>query len=399
MKLWDKGHDLNEEIERYTVGDDPELDRVLLPYDCYASMVHARVLEKAGVLTPEEAGRLVATLEELKAAADRGELLIRPDEEDGHTALENRLTATLGDLGKKIHTARSRNDQVAVALRLYMRDRLSVLAELIDGLVAALNRRTDEHGDVRLPGYSHMRKAMPSSVSMWMGAFVESMADNQRGLAAAGVLIDQNPLGSGAGYGIPVFDIDRELSARELGFTRVQQNPIYVQNSRGKFEANVVGALVNVMADLNKLASDLILFSMSEIGFVSLPREVCTGSSIMPQKLNPDVLELLRARYHEVLANEYCIRSMTADLASGYHRDFQRTKRPLIASFDITDSSLRVTSYVIEKLEVNRAACERACTDEIYATERAYELVRQGMPFRDAYRQVAAELFPNQSGG
>ena len=398
MKLWDKGYELNKEIERYTVGDDRELDRVLLPYDCTASMVHAQVLEKAGVLTGEETSRLVGALEDLKAEAESGAWNIGPDEEDCHTALENRLVADLGDLGKKIHTGRSRNDQVVVALRLYVKARLGGVAERIDGFVAALEKRVAADGDVRLPGYSHMRKAMPCSISMWSGAFAESMEDNKRMLEAARALIDQNPLGSGAGYGIPVFDLDRELSAKELGFARVQRNPLYVQNSRGKFEAIVVGALVNVMADLNKLASDLILFSMDEFGFFSLPREICTGSSIMPQKLNPDVLEILRAHYHEVLANEFGIRSMTGDLISGYHRDFQRTKKPLMESFAITESSLQVAAYVIENLAVNRMACERACTDEIHATERVNKLVKQGVPFRDAYRQVAAELFPDDRG-
>lgn len=398
MKLWNKGYDLDEEIERYTVGDDRDLDRVLLPYDCVASMVHAHVLERAGVLRPEETTRLVAVLEDLKAAADKGELLIQPGEEDCHTALENRLVAELGDLGKKIHTARSRNDQVAVALRLYVKDRLAAVAGLIDGLVVAMEGKVEQEGDVPLPGYSHMRKAMASSVSMWLGAFIESMDDNKRMLEAALALIDQNPLGSGAGYGIPVFDIDRQLSAKELGFARVQENPLYVQNSRGKFEAIVVGALVNVMTDLNKLASDLMLFTMDEFGFFSLPREICTGSSIMPQKLNPDVLEILRARYHEVSANELRIRSTTADLISGYHRDLQLTKKPLMESFGIAESSLGVITHVIENLGVNRAACEQACTDEIYATERVNVLVKQGIPFRDAYRQVASELFQDDSG-
>ncbi len=397
MKLWNKGYDLDEEIERYTVGDDRDLDRVLLPYDCVASMVHAHVLERAGVLRPEETTRLVAALEDLKAAADKGELLIQPGEEDCHTALENRLVAELGDLGKKIHTARSRNDQVAVALRLYVKDRLAAVAGLIDGLVVAMEGKVEQEGDVPLPGYSHMRKAMASSVSMWLGAFIESMDDNKRMLEAAFALIDQNPLGSGAGYGIPVFDIDRQLSAKELGFARVQENPLYVQNSRGKFEAIVVGALVNVMTDLNKLASDLMLFTMDEFGFFSLPREICTGSSIMPQKLNPDVLEILRARYHEVSANELRIRSTTADLISGYHRDLQLTKKPLMESFGIAESSLGVITHVIENLGVNRAACEQACTDEIYATERVNVLVKQGIPFRDAYRQVASELFQDDS--
>ncbi len=396
MKLWDKGHDLDKEIEVYTVGDDPELDLALVPYDCRASMAHARVLEKAGVLTSEETQRLLAALEELKAEAERGEFVIRREEEDCHTALEARLTAALGDLGKKIHTARSRNDQVAVALRLYMKDGLDAVAGLVDAFVAVLRDRIEAEGDVPIPGYSHMRKAMPSSVALWLGAFVESMDDNKKLLEVTRVLIDQNPLGTGAGYGIPVFDLDREQSAKELGFARVQRNPIYVQNSRGKFEATVVGALAGIMADLDKLASDLILFTMDEFGFFTLPRDICTGSSIMPQKLNPDVLEILRAKYHEVVAAESLIRNLTANLISGYHRNFQRTKKPLIESFRLTETSLRIIAHVVKKLEVNREACERACTDELYATERVHELVTEGVPFRDAYRRVASELFEDE---
>lgn len=393
MKLWSKGWDLDGEIERYTVGDDPELDLALVPYDCTASMVHARVLEKAGVLDAEEVVRLVGALESIKASAESGGFVINREDEDCHTALENRLVAELGDLGKKIHTARSRNDQVLGAIRLYMKDRLDGVGALIDDLVVTMGRRIEAEGEIRMPGYTHMRKAMPSSFSMWMGSFMESMEDNKVMLQAVHALIDQNPLGSGAGYGIPVIDIDREFSAKELGFAKVQINPLYVQNSRGKFEASVVSALVNVMADLNKLSSDLILFTMDEFKYFSLPKEICTGSSIMPQKLNPDVLEIMRARYHEVLANEFLIRTMTADLPSGYNRDLQRTKKPLMDSFGITESSLRIITHVTRKLVVNREACERACTDEVFATQRVYELVKQGMPFRDAYRQVAAELF------
>jgi argininosuccinate lyase len=393
MKLWNKGYDLHPEIEAYTAGDDVELDRVLVPYDCTASAVHARVLEHAGVLTQEETARLVETLSELKAEAERGEFTIRPDEEDGHTALENRLVAKLGDLGKKIHTARSRNDQVLTALRLYMKDRMDGVGSGIDALVAALESRIEKDGEVELPGYTHTRRAMPSSVALWAGSFVESLVDVKRTVGAARELIDQSPLGTGAGYGIPILEIDRELAARELGFARVQQNPLYVQNSRPKFEATVVSALVDVMADLNKLASDLILFTAEEFGFFSLPRELCTGSSIMPHKLNPDALEMLRARYHEVLAHEFHIRSTAGNLISGYHRDFQCTKRPLMRSFTVTAASLSVVRVVVVGLAVDREACAHACTDDVRATERVYALVREGTPFRDAYRQIADELF------
>ena len=217
MKLWDKGYELHPEIEAYTAGDDVELDRVLVPYDCIASAVHARVLEQAGVLTRDETARLVEALVELKAEAERGEFAIRPDEEDGHTALENRLVARLGDLGKKIHTARSRNDQVVTALRLYMKDRLDDVGSGIDALVTALESRIGKDGEIELPGYTHTRRAMPSSVALWAGSFVESLVDAKRTVAAARELIDQSPLGTGAGYGIPVLAIDRELAARRAG--------------------------------------------------------------------------------------------------------------------------------------------------------------------------------------
>jgi len=393
MKLWDKGHALHPAIEAYTAGDDLELDRVLVPYDCSASAVHARVLERAGVLTREETASLVETLGALKAEAERGEFTIRSDEEDGHTAIENRLVATLGDLGKKIHTARSRNDQVVTALRLYMKERLDGIGSGIDALVSVLGSRIEKDGEIELPGYTHTRRAMPSSVALWAGSFAESLVDTKRTLGAARELIDQSPLGTGAGYGIPILKIDREFAARELGFARVQSNPLYVQNSRPRFEATVVSALVDVMADLNKLASDLILFTAEEFGFFALPRELCTGSSIMPHKLNPDALEMLRARYHEVLAHEFHIRSIAGNLISGYHRDFQCTKRPLMQSFAVTADSLDVLTVVIGGLVVDREACARACTDDVRATERVYALVREGMPFRDAYRQIADELF------
>ncbi|NIM00649.1 MAG: argininosuccinate lyase [Acidobacteria bacterium] len=393
MKLWDKGYPLDPAIEAYTAGDDVDLDRALVSYDCTASATHARVLEKAGVLTAEETARIVETLAELKSEADRGEFTIRPEEEDGHTALENRLVAKLGDVGKKIHTARSRNDQVVTALRLYMKERMSDVGSGIDRLVAGLRELVDEQGSVELPGYTHTRRAMPSSIGLWLGSFIESLDDTKSTIKAARNLIDQSPLGTGAGYGIPVLEIDREFAARDLGFARVQVNPLYVQNSRPKFEAIAVSALVDVMADLNKLATDLILFTAEEFGFLSLSRQVCTGSSIMPQKLNPDVLEILRARYHEVLAHEFQIRSIAGNLISGYHRDFQCTKQPLMRSFETTLNSLDVLCVVVRALTVDREACEKACSGDVHATGRVYQLVREGVPFRDAYRKVAAELF------
>jgi argininosuccinate lyase len=326
----------------------------------------------------------------------KGKFAISPQDEDGHTAIERHLVSALGNLGKRIHTARSRNDQVAAAIRLFSRAKLRHLQLLIDECARTMRRKARTLRDAAMPGYTHARKAMPSSFAAWLEAFAQSMHDNKIVIRAALDLLDQNPLGTGAGYGIPVFKIDRQLTARHLRFRRLQESPLYVQNSRGKFEAVVVSALSNVMLDVNKMCLDLILFSMEEFGFVRLPKSFCTGSSIMPQKMNPDVLEIARAQYHAVLANEFKIKGIIGNLMSGYNRDLQATKKPLMESFEIVESSLSVMTSVIERLEVDAEKCRQACTPEIYATEEAYKLVKAGMPFRDAYRKVA-EKFPKSS--
>jgi argininosuccinate lyase len=392
MKLWDKGYQLDKQVERYTVGDDYLLDRALVKYDCLASIAHAGALLKAGVLTGTEKRKLAGELRHIIDLDSRGEFRIAPEDEDGLTAIEKFLVAALGDLGKKIHTARSRNDQVVAAIRLYCRDKLAGTLDLIQGFVKAARGKAEHLRTARMPGYTHARKAMPSTFAAWLEACAASMKDNSIVVKAAAVLLDQNPLGTGAGYGIPVFKLDRRQTARDLGFRRIQHSPIYVQNSRGKFEATVVSALANVMFDINKTCTDLILFSMDEFGFVKLPRTMCTGSSIMPQKLNPDVLEIARAQYHTVVANEFQIRATIGNLMSGYNRDLQLTKRPLMESFDIVESTLPVVSRVIEQLEVDEEKCRLGCTPELYATEEAYRLVKAGMPFRDAYRAIAEQL-------
>jgi argininosuccinate lyase len=392
MKLWDKGYPLDREVERYTVGDDIGLDMALVKYDCLASIAHAGALRKAGVLTEAGRRKLVRELRRIIELRERGRFRIAPEDEDGLTAIEKHLVSALGPLGKKIHTARSRNDQVVAAIRLYSRDRLLTLKRRIDSCARALRHKALTLRSAKMPGYTHARKAMPSTFSLWLEAFAESMVDNKVTIGAALELLDRNPLGTGAGYGIPVFKIDRQQTARELGFRRVQKNPLYVQNSRGKFEAIVVSALSDVMFDLNKMSTDLILFSMDEFGFVRLPRSMCTGSSIMPQKLNPDVLEIARAKYHAVVANEFLIKGIIGNLISGYNRDLQLTKKPLMESFEIVESTLSILIQVIDTIEVDEARCRQACSPEIYATEEAYKLVQSGIPFRDAYRMVAQKL-------
>lgn len=389
MKLWDKGYRLDKEVERFTVQDDYLRDRALIRYDCQASIAHAGALRKAGVLSETERRRLVAELRHILALDKQGKFRIAPEDEDGHTAIEKRLVAALGALGRKIHTARSRNDQVATALRLYTRDRLRTIVRLTDVCARSLRRKARRQAGAAMPGYTHARRAMPFSFAGWLEAFAESMVDNKIMLRASLRLLDQNPLGTGAGYGIPVFDLDRRQTARELGFGRLQKSALYVQNSRGKLEGIVVSALSNIMCDINKMSTDLILFSMDEFGFIRLPRTLCTGSSIMPQKKNPDVLEVARAQYHTVLANEFLIKGIIGNLMSGYNRDLQLTKKPLMESCEIVQSTLRIMTRVVERLEIDEKKCREACTAEIYATEEAYKLVKAGMPFRDAYRKVA----------
>ncbi len=241
------------------------------------------------------------------------------------------------------------------------------------------------YGFVEMPGYTHMRKAMPSSIALWIESFIESMNDNKKLLSCVAELVDQSPLGTGAGYGLPI-EVDRKLTAKLLEFNKIQNNPIYVQNSRGKFESSILHALGQIMFDLNKMASDILLFSMSEFGYFELPSELCTGSSIMPHKKNPDALELIRAKYHQVISYEFEIKSITGNLVSGYNRDLQLTKEPVIKGIEITKSSLEIMKLIIEKLHVNEKNCKKAMTEELYTTKKAYCLVKKGIPFRDAYR-------------
>jgi argininosuccinate lyase len=391
MKLWQKGYSLDDDAEKFTVGNDYILDRKLLRYDCIASIAHAKMLCKIGILNKEECGKLIKALNEIIKLDAKGKFIIKREDEDCHTAIENYLVKKLGDVGKKIHTARSRNDQILGALRLYYKDEIRNTVKLIDEIAKPLIFLKIKHINTPMPGYTHMRKAMPSSVALWAEAFIESMDDNKTLLLNIENLIDQNPLGTGAGYGLPI-EIDRKMTSELLKFKKIQNNPIYVQNSRGKFESSILHALNQVMIDLNKMASDIILFSMPEFGFFELPKEICTGSSIMPHKRNPDVLELIRAKYHKTLAYEFEIKNLIANLPSGYNRDLQLTKEPTIKGIETTKSCLKIMTIVLKGLKVNKENCKKAMSKEVYATERAYELVKKGMPFREAYRKVAKEF-------
>jgi argininosuccinate lyase len=389
-KLWEKGYRLDEQVEAFTVGDDYLLDQRLVRYDCLASMAHARTLGRAGILEEKEVEHLLDELERIIQLDQAGDFPILREQEDCHTAIENHLTRELGELGAKIHTGRSRNDQVLAALRLYYKEEVAKCKELMTELAMCLEQFAARCGEVELPGYTHTRKAMPSSVALWAESFLDSMDDNVRLIDVALDLIDQSPLGTGAGYGVPL-DLDREYTAELLEFERVQQNPIYAQNSRGKFEATILHALAQVMLDLNKMATDLIVFSMTEFGYFELPEELCTGSSIMPQKRNPDVLELVRAKYHHVVALEFQVKNTIANLLSGYNRDQQLTKGPTMRGLEVTRASLSVMALVFDGLNVNADRCRAGLTDEVYATARVYELVKEGVPFREAYRRICQE--------
>ena len=394
IKLWDKGYELNATIESFTVGNDTELDQTLVYYDCIASKAHAKMLRKVGLLTKTEVDDLFRELDHIINLDKNGKFTIRPDQEDCHTAIEMFLTNSLGDVGKKIHVARSRNDQILTALRLYYKDQLDKIAILANDMIKAIKDFVKVNGNIQFPGYTHMRKAMPSSFELWGTAFINSMEDNLVGVSAARRLIDQSPLGTAAGYGVPL-DIDMEFTAKELAFSRVQYNPIYAQNSRGKFEISILHILSQIMLDLNKIASDLILFSADEFGFVEIPIEFCTGSSIMPQKNNPDVLELLRAKYYVVSSSEFQVSGITSNLISGYNRDIQLTKEPVMKSFAITSESLAISVLLFLNIAVNKEKCKVAMTEDLFATERVYDLVKTGIPFRDAYKQFVNSLTKN----
>ena len=336
-KLWDKGYELNKTIESYTVGNDPQLDQKLVYYDCVASKAHAKMLGKMNLLTDGEVQDLNRELDKIIELDKLGEFVIREDQEDCHTAIEDHLIKTCGDSGEKIHTARSRNDQVLTALRLYYRESIENIQKLLNDLARVLELLSNKNGEIEFPGYTHMQKAMPSSIKLWSKAYIEAINDDKILLETAHKLINQCPLGSGAGFGLPI-DIDREFVAKELKFDSVQSNPIYCQLSRGKFELYLINIFTQIMFNINRIASDIILFSTDEFKFFSLPDNFCSGSSIMPNKKNPDVLELLRGSYAILIGYQTQIQSLSQNLISGYNRDIQLSKEPIMKSIDLINN-------------------------------------------------------------
>ena len=387
VKIWDKGFEVDKRVEEFTVGNDFLIDMKLINYDCKASIIHAKMLRKIGVLSKIELKKIINALNEIINSND---LTIKINDEDCHTAIENYLIKKIGDAGKKIHTARSRNDQVLTALRLYYLDNIKNCDLLQKEWIKSLKKFKNKFGTINFPGYTHFRKAMPSSINMWSEAFIESSIDNSKLLKVSKNIINKSPLGTAAGYGVPM-NIDREFTAKEMGFDS-NQNPIYAQISRGKFEKLLIHSLVQIMYDINKISSDLILFSMDELGYFEIPEKFCTGSSIMPQKNNPDVLELLRAKYNNVRSYESEVLNITSNLPSGFHRDFQLTKEPTMKAIETTLDCIKMITILINEVVVNEKRCNQALTEEIYATEKAYKLVEKGVPFRSAYKIIAKEL-------
>ncbi len=390
-KLWQKDYQLNELVERFTVGRDYLLDLRLVNADCVASLAHAKMLASIGLLTEAEVDSLRGGLSRIIAESTARSFVIRKEDEDCHTAIENRLTKDLGEVGKKIHTGRSRNDQVMAALRLHARSRLLDLLGAILDLSRALAEFAEKHQAVPMAGRTHMQLAMPSSVGLWAASYAELLLDDYSLVEQAFTLNDRSPLGSAASYGVPL-PLDREMVARLLGFSGIQNNVLAVNNSRGKLEAVILDSLDQVGLTLSKFAQDLVLFSMPEFGYFRLPEELCSGSSIMPQKRNPDGLELLRAKSSTLSAAATQVKSIIRGLTSGYNRDFQETKEPFLRGLSLAHECLQIARLTVERLEVDEARLRAAFTPDIFATDAALEQVRAGASFRDAYRKVAANL-------
>jgi argininosuccinate lyase len=394
-RLWDKGDPLDRGVLRFTAGEDHALDERLVRYDVIASIAHARMLARQGLVSDEHLAEIVAGLEAIGADHAAGEWRIALEDEDAHTALETRLTQRAPAAGARLHLGRSRNDQVLAALRLYLLDACRDLHDGAVGLATALDDLARREHDTPLPGYTHLQPAMPSSVPLWAGAFAAEIRDDAEGLMAARRRLDQNPLGSAAGYGVPVLPIDREQTRAALGFARTQEPVTAVQLSRGKGEAQVLFEIHLLLTDLGRLAADLILFCTQEFSFVALPGHMTTGSSIMPQKRNPDVFELIRGRCSTSLGCLVEALTVTSKLTSGYHRDLQLIKAPLFRGIDLAGDVLAMLASALPEIRFIRENIR--LEQSLYATEEAYRLtVEEDIPFREAYRRVGQRFRPPQ---
>lgn len=390
--LWqaDPSETTDDLITAFLSGDDVVLDRTLLPYDIRATAGHVRGLSRIGVISESDAKLLCDLLERLETDFQSGAFVLDERFEDGHSAIEFYLTKHAGDVGEKVHAGRSRNDQVLVASRLYLKDALARLIDLERAIGLACLQRAEADTWLPMPGYTHLQRAVPSSVGMWMAGFAEALADSLEFTSAVAATIDANPLGTAAGYGVNL-PLDRDGVTEELGFDRLQLNPVNVQNSRGKYEVMALQAASHALHDVQRLAWDLSLFTTTEFGFVSLPQQYITGSSIMPNKRNPDVVELLRARPATIDACIQEILSITS-LPSGYHRDLQFTKAPMIRGMSTALQALAVVPGLVHSMAFDADRMRDSISSQMYSTDSAIELTAQGEPFRSAYRKVKQEL-------
>ncbi|MFH2106613.1 MAG: argininosuccinate lyase [Candidatus Micrarchaeota archaeon] len=389
-KLWNKGSDVNKEVEKYLFSD-LWADQQLVKYECLASIAHAKMLSKIGILNDSELTKLVFTLQGIIQLDEQNQFVLSLQDEDVHTKVENHLVQKLGELGKKIHTYRSRNDQLLVNSRLYNKEKIGEVKSELVNLIKVIVQFAKKHEKVPMPGYTHMQKAMLSSVGLWAGAFAESLMDDLKVLENAYELNDQCPLGSGASYGIPE-QIDREYTAKLLGFSKAQNNVLYCQNSRGKFESVILNSLSQMMLDLAKMCQDIITFSTSEFGYFSLSSEVSTGSSIMPQKRNADVAELVKGNASVMLSYEFLVKNAISGTNSGYVKETQVVKEPTMKGLILAIDTLKVMQIQINGIIVNEKKCIDSCTPGLFAADEAYDLVKKGVSFREAYKQVAQNL-------
>lgn len=390
-KLWTKNVQMTSEIEKFTVGKDREMDMYLAKYDVLGSMAHITMLESIGLLTADELKILLHELGHIYESAENGQFVIEEGVEDVHSQVELMLTRKLGDVGKKIHSGRSRNDQVLVDLKLFIRDRLKEIASLVVSLFEELIAQSENYKNVLLPGYTHLQVAMPSSFGLWFGAYAESLVDDMQYLLAAWKMTNRNPLGSAAGYGSS-FPLDRQKTTDLLGFDSMDYNVVYAQMGRGKTERNVAFSMATIAGTISKLAFDACMFNSQNFGFVKLPDNCTTGSSIMPHKKNPDVFELTRAKCNKIQALPSTIMMIMNNLPSGYFRDLQIIKEVFLPAFDDLKDCLQMTAYIINRMKVNEHILDNPIYDNMFSVEEVNRLAREGMPFRDAYKKVGLDI-------
>lgn len=391
MKLWDKGFSTDKKIDHFTVGNDRELDLHLAKYDVIASKAHAKMLGKIGLLTDDETKSLVDELDTIVASIENGDFAIEDSFEDMHSKIEYLLTEKLGDTGKKIHTARSRNDQVLVAMHLYLKDELTEIKSQTKTLFDLLLKLAEEHKDVLLPGYTHLQIAMPSSFGLWFSAYAESLIDDLYFIQAAYKVADQNPLGSAAGYGSS-FPIDRSFTTHDMGFETMKYNVVAAQMGRGKVEKAAAFGMSSIAATLAKMAMDICLYMSQNFDFISFPDELTTGSSIMPHKKNPDVFELVRGKCNKLQSIPNQLTLVINNLPSGYHRDLQLVKEIIVPAIQDMKACLEILTFSLKEIRVNKNILDHPRYDYLFSVDTLNELVQNGMPFRDAYKKMGQEI-------